>query len=300
MIKAENITKQFNDHVVVDHISLDVAESEVFGFLGPNGAGKTTTVRVLAGLVRPTSGTAYINNIQIGTNERGLRKSIGILTETPGFYDSLSAEHNLRLYATLYEVENAEKQIQKYLELMGLWNRRKDRVASYSKGMKQKLAIIRALFHEPKVVFLDEPTSGLDPEAIVLVRECIEELRQQKRTVFLCTHHLDEAEKWCDRIAVFKRKLLVLDTPSNLRSSLGQAKTRFRLSRVDTQVVDAINREFQCDANLDGDALLVSCDPKNHNPQIIRWLDGMGIDVYFADEISQSLESVYLKLVRGE
>ena len=204
MIKTENLTKQFKTTLAVDQLTLEVKEGEVFGFLGPNGAGKTTTVRMLTSLIVPTSGTAVVNGCVLGKDDTQIRRTVGILTETPGMYDNLSAEYNLRIFAGLYEVKDVPGQVEKYLRMLGLWERRFDEVGTFSKGMKQKLAIARALLHEPRMLFLDEPTTGLDPEAAHLVRDFIDELRKEGRTIFLCTHNLDEADRLCDRIGVFK------------------------------------------------------------------------------------------------
>ncbi len=216
MIHAENLTKRFKETLAVDDLSLDVAEGEVFGFLGPNGAGKTTTVRMLASLIAPTQGTAKVAGFILGRQDTDIRRRIGVLTETPGMYDNLSAEYNLRIFAELCEVKDVTGQIEKYLKMLGLWERRFDAAGTFSKGMKQKLAIARALLHEPRILFLDEPTAGLDPESAHLVREFIVELKKQGRTIFLCTHNLDEADHLCDRVGVFKTRLLVVDTPAKL------------------------------------------------------------------------------------
>ena len=165
MIHIENLTKRFNETLAVDSLTLDVAEGEVFGFLGPNGAGKTTTVRMLTSLIGPTSGTATVGGFELGKENTNIRRTVGVLTETPGMYENLSAEYNLRIFAELYEVKDPASQIEKYLKMLGLWERRFDSAGTFSKGMKQKLAIARALLHEPHILFLDEPTAGLDPEA---------------------------------------------------------------------------------------------------------------------------------------
>ena len=208
MIQTENLSKTFDSFTAVDRLTLDIAEGEVFGFLGPNGAGKTTTVRMLTSLIAPTSGSALVAGHRVGQDDQSIRRNVGILTETPGLYDRLSAERNLRIYAALYEVKNVTGQVEKYLRLLGLWERRHDAAGTFSKGMKQKLAIARALLHEPRVLFLDEPTAGLDPEASRLVRDFIAELKKEGRTIFLCTHNLDEADKLCDRIGVFKSSVI--------------------------------------------------------------------------------------------
>ena len=185
MIRTEGLSKTFksgkkNEEIhAVEQLGLDIKQGEVFGFLGPNGAGKTTTVRMLCSLIAPTGGRAWVNNFEVGKQDREIRASVGILTEQPGMYDRLSAEKNLIVYAKLYGVADVPGQVEKYLRLLGLWERRKDLAGSFSKGMKQKLAIASALLHEPRILYLDEPTSGLDPESAHLVRDFIEELRKE-------------------------------------------------------------------------------------------------------------------------
>lgn len=301
MINTQNLTKKFKDTLAVDRLSIDVREGEVFGFLGPNGAGKTTTVRMLTSLIGPTSGTATVNGFAVGKQDTDIRRSVGILTETPGMYDNLSAEYNLMIYANLYEVNDPRGQVEKYLRMLGLWERRFDEAGAFSKGMKQKLAIARALLHEPRILFLDEPTAGLDPEASRLVRDFIEELRKEGRTIFLCTHNLDEADRLCDRIGVFKTRLLVMDTPDRLRSQLFGRKVVFHLRSAGQDLADALQKlPFVQEARIVDGKLLVTVDnPEEHNPDIIRTLVGCGADVQFVGELRHSLEDVYLKLVQN-
>ena len=203
MIRTEALCKYFqmkNRQInAVDGLSLEVKQGEVFGFLGPNGAGKTTTVRLLVCLIGPTAGRAWVNGLEVGVADRAIRGQVGILTESPGLYERLSARRNLEIFADLYGVKDVKGQAEKYLRLLGLWDRRETEAGTFSKGMRQKLAIARALLHEPPILFLDEPTSGLDPEAAKTVRDFIETLRGQGRTIFMCTHNLDEAERLCDR-----------------------------------------------------------------------------------------------------
>jgi ABC-2 type transport system ATP-binding protein len=301
MISTQQLTKKFGDTLAVENLTLDVKEGEVFGFLGPNGAGKTTTVRMLTTLIGPTSGTATVNGQRLGQNDIEIRRSVGILTETPGLYDNLSAEYNLRIYANLYEVATPAAQVEKYLRMLGLWERRFDTAGTFSKGMKQKLAIARALLHEPRILFLDEPTAGLDPEAARLVRDFIAELRKEGRTIFICTHNLDEADRLCDRIAVFKTRLIVLDTPTALRSQLFGRKVVFHLRQADEALATQVGTlPFVHEVKIIDQKLLVTLDdPENHNPEIIRVLVGAGIDVQFVGELRHSLEDVYLQLVRN-
>ena len=300
MIRTENLTKQFQSTLAVDRLSIEIQEGEVFGFLGPNGAGKTTTVRMLTSLIAPTSGSATINGLRIGQDDTAIRRTVGILTETPGMYDNLSAEFNLEIYAHLYEVKDPKGQVDKYLRLLGLWERRHDEAGAFSKGMKQKLAIARALLHEPRILFLDEPTAALDPEAARLVRDFIAELRKEGRTIFLCTHNLDEADRLCDRIGVFKTSLLVVDTPARLRSQLFGRKVVFHLKGSDEKLAQTISAlPFVHEAKAIDNKLLVTLDdPEAHNPEIIRALVGAGADVQFVGELRHSLEDVYLRLMQ--
>jgi ABC-2 type transport system ATP-binding protein len=185
MIHTENLTKRFKDILAVDSLSIDIHEGEVFGFLGPNGAGKTTTVRMLTSLIGPTSGTATVAGFTVGQQDTEIRRTVGVLTETPGMYDNLSAEFNLRIFAELYDVPDVNGQVEKYLKMLGLFDRRLDSAGTFSKGMKQKLAIARALLHEPGILFLDEPTAALDPEAARLVRDFIAELKKEGRYILM-------------------------------------------------------------------------------------------------------------------
>lgn len=301
MITTQKITKKFGDITAVESLDLEIPEGEVFGFLGPNGAGKTTTVRVLTGLIAPTSGTAQVNGFTLGQDDREIRRSVGLLTETPGLYDSLSTYRNLEIYAHLYEVKDVKGQTEKYLRFLDLWDRREDSAGTLSKGMKQKLSIARALLHEPKTLFLDEPTSALDPEAAHLVREFIVEIKKQGRTIFLCTHNLDEADRLCDRIAVFKTHLLVLDSPSNLRSQIFGRKVIFHLRQADSKYIQLLQSQpYIKDARiLDNKIIITLDDPDQYNPEIIRLLVGSGADIQFVGELRHSLEDVYLQLIKS-
>lgn len=300
MIQTENLTKKFKTVLAVDNLDLHVKQGEVFGFLGPNGAGKTTTVRMLACLIGPTNGQARVNGFRVGEQDIEIRRTVGILTETPGMYDNLSAEYNLRVFASLYEVKDIPGQVEKYLRMLGLWERRFDEVGTFSKGMKQKLAIARALMHEPRILFLDEPTAGLDPEASRLVRDFIAELRKEGRTIFLCTHNLDEADRLCDRIGVFKSRLLVVDTPARLRAQVFGRKVVFHLRQADQALADSVAAlPFVSETKLVDNKLLATMDdPELHNPDILRLLIGAGADVQFVGELRHSLEDVYLRLVK--
>jgi len=302
MIHTENLTKSFGEVLAVDQLSLDVGEGEVFGFLGPNGAGKTTTVRMLTSLIAPTHGNATVAGFDIGRQDTDIRRTVGVLTETPGMYDNLSAEYNLRIFAELYEVQDVAGQVEKYLRMLGLYERRFDAAGTFSKGMKQKLAIARALLHEPRILFLDEPTASLDPEAAHLVRDFIAELKKEGRTIFLCTHNLDEADRLCDRIGVFKTRLLVVDTPANLRASVFGRKVVFHLRAASEKLAGLVLQlPFTREVKLIENKLVVTLDdPNAQNPDIVRALVAAGADVQFVGELRHSLEDVYLQLVKDK
>jgi ABC-2 type transport system ATP-binding protein len=302
MIQTENLTKQFGDHTAVDRLTLDIADGEVFGFLGPNGAGKTTTIRMLTSLITPTSGRARVLNYEVGRDDAQIRRNVGILTETPGMYDRLSAHRNLSIFARLYEVERVDYQVEKYLKLLGLWERRDDPVGAFSKGMRQKLAIGRAMLHEPRVLFLDEPTAALDPEASRLVHDFIGELKGRGRTIFLCTHNLDEADRLCDRVAVFKTQLRVVDTPGRLKRQVYGRQVVFHLGGPAAPYLDRVRamppvKEVEA---ADGKLVATLDDPETHNPDIIRALVAAGADIQFVGEVRYSLEDVYLQLVKED
>lgn len=301
MIKAENLSKYFNGIVAVEKLTLDIAAGEVFGFLGPNGAGKTTTVRMLTSLIAPTSGRAEVAGYHVGEDDREIRRHVGILTEAPGLYERLPAERNLQIYARLYEVDDVDGQVERYLRLLGLWDRRKDPAGTFSKGMKQKLTIARALLHEPRVLFLDEPTAGLDPEAAKLVRDFVEELRTQGRTIFLCTHNLDEAERLCDRIAVFNQTLRVVDTPGALRREIYGRQVVFHLGSAPEPCLPLVQElAYVREARAVDNKLVLSIDePERYNPELIRLLVGAGAEIQFVGEIRHSLEDIYLQMVRS-
>jgi ABC-2 type transport system ATP-binding protein len=301
MIHTKSLTKKFGSVLAVDNLNLDIPEGEVFGFLGPNGAGKTTTVRMLTSLISPTLGSATVGGFAIGRQDTDIRRTVGLLTETPGMYDNLSAEYNLKIYAELYEVADVRGQVEKYLKMLGLWDRRLDAAGTFSKGMKQKLAIARALLHEPRILFLDEPTAGLDPEASHLVREFIAELKKEGRTIFLCTHNLDEADRLCDRVGVFKTRLLVVDTPMKLRNSVFGRKVVIHLRSADENLAEAVRRlAFVREVNVVETKLVVTLEnPEAQNPDLIRELVRAGADVMFVGELRHSLEDVYLQLMKN-
>jgi ABC-2 type transport system ATP-binding protein len=304
LIDTDNLTRKFGDLVAVDSLSLHVEEGEVFGFLGPNGAGKTTTVRMLCCLISKTSGTATVGDhtVESEADCLAIRKMVGLLPENVGLYESLSAFRNLDFYGQLYEVPDEQRKanIQRLLQLLGIWDRRDDAVGTFSKGTKQKIAIARALIHDPQVLFLDEPTANLDPEAAKTVRDFILELKKEKRTIFLNTHNLDEAERLCDRIGILKTHLIAVDSPTNLEHSLYNRKTIIHLDKITDAVMEAVKKinavkNIRTSENM----LILDMDnPERDNPDLVRAIVGAGGNVQYVTELKSTLEDVYLKLIR--
>jgi ABC-2 type transport system ATP-binding protein len=302
IIEACGLTKNFGQTAAVEELSLQVEEGDVLGFLGPNGAGKTTTIRMLTGIIAPTSGYATIAGQRTDDNVEKLHEAIGLLTESPGFYDRLSARRNLEYFASFYPGLNTSAQVEKYLRLMGLWDRREDRVGGFSKGMKQRLALARALLHEPAVLFLDEPTSGLDPEASQEVRQMIGRLSSEGRTIFLSTHNLAEAELLCHRIAVIRTRLLVMDTGEELRRRFFHRQVVIQLEAPDKSVVEAVrDLTFVQDVREESNELFIElADPEKNRPELVRAIVEAGGRILEVTERQHPLEEVYLRLIREE
>jgi ABC-2 type transport system ATP-binding protein len=220
-ITATNLVYQYGDLTAVDGISFEVAEGEVLGFLGPNGAGKTTTVKMLTGQLKPKSGQATLLGLDIVKNARKVKSQIGVSFEIPNMYEQMSAEENLKLFANLYGVKNFDAR--PLLEKVGLGGREGERVEGYSKGMKQRLMVARALVSKPKILFLDEPTEGLDPVSSESIRNLILEQANNGTTIFLTTHDMMEADKISNRVAFINQgKIVALDTPHELKQQFGK------------------------------------------------------------------------------
>jgi ABC-2 type transport system ATP-binding protein len=305
MIELENLTRKFGELTAVDNVTLNVNKGEIFGFLGPNGAGKSTTVRMLCCLISKTSGKARVGDFDIDYEEDRLkiRKTIGYLSGDVGLYENLSAYKNLDFYGKLYEVPSAEREenIKRLLQLVGLWDRKDDAAAGLSKGMKQKLAIARTLIHEPQVLFLDEPTANLDPLAAKTVRDFILELKKEKRTIFMNTHNLDEAERVCDRIAVLKTKLIAVGSPEDLERSVSNRKTVVQLESNGDSVLAAVKKLSTVKSvSKSANKIILDMDnPEKDNPQLVRTIVAAGGNIQYVTESRSTLEDVYLKLVRG-
>ena len=304
MIDTVSLTRKFDDLTAVDGLTLQVDDGEIFGFLGPNGAGKTTTLRMLCCHISKTSGEAWIDGYDVDDPEDSLkiRKNIGLLPENVGLYDDLSAYDNLDFYGKLYECsENQRKEnIEHFFKILGLWDSRDVLVGNFSKGMKQKLAISRALIHDPRILFLDEPTANLDPESAKTVRDFILQLKKEKNTtIFLNTHNLDEAQRVCDKIGIFNTHLLATGTPEELEGSVWGNKTVIQLDHVNNIILEALNKLSFKNIVVENNIITIDVNnPKQENPLIINAIVDAGGQIQYVRKLSPTLEDAYLKFVR--
>lgn len=305
MIETVGLGRMFGSKPAVEDLNLKVDEGEVFGLLGPNGAGKTTTIRMLCCLIGQSSGTAFVNGFEINKEPDAsrIRSIVGLLPESPGLYESLSASRNLDFYAQIYGLpkDRREKRIEELLKMLELWDRREEPVATYSKGMKQKIAIARAFVHSPQVVFLDEPTAGLDPQASVTVREFLIQLSGEGRTIFINSHHLDEVERLCDRIAVMNRTAIAVGAPDELARRYWGRTTVIELAGSPEAYIDTV-RGLGFASNVraeDGRILVDLDDPELRNPVIVDALTRAGAKIEYVTELKRTLEDVYMKLIGG-
>jgi len=305
LIEAVDLTRKFDGLVAVNGVTFQVDEGEVFGFLGPNGAGKTTTVRMLCCLISKTSGKARIANYEVGNEADSprIRKMIGLVPDNVGLYEAMSAYDNLDFYGKLYDrSESQRKESNEYfLRMLGLWEKRGAPAGTFSKGMKQKLAVARALIHEPQVLFLDEPTANLDPESAKTVRDFILDLKKQKKTIFLNTHNLDEAQRICDRIAILNTKLMAIGTAEELERTVKGRQTVIQLARVSAAVARALEGLSLANLSYDGArAAFDVTDPEKENPPVVRTIVEAGGEVQTVTVQGSTLEEAYLKLVRNQ
>jgi ABC-2 type transport system ATP-binding protein len=298
IINTNGLTRKFGDKTAVDQLTLEVQAGEIFGFLGHNGAGKTTTVRLLNGVLDAQAGTASVLGLSPAKNGPALRRRTGVLTETPSVDERLTARDNLRIYAELYDVprEQVRRRVDEMLELFELSDRASEKVGGFSKGMKQRLALARALLHKPDLLFLDEPTSGLDPVAAKQVRDMITHFsRDEGNTAFICTHNLVEAQRLCDRVGVMEHgRLLAVGTPSELARQLG-SRARIELEVASAQVSHAqkVLQGTADDVTVEHDTLIVAGVDREFIPKALAALVTAGISVYRVTPGEPSLEDIY-------
>jgi ABC-2 type transport system ATP-binding protein len=299
VLTASHLSRRFGDRLAVDDVSFTLEPGEIFALLGPNGAGKTTTLRILAGLIAPTTGSVEIDGQRMGPQSAPqLRARIGFLTEAPGLWDRLTVRDNLLVYARMYGLPSPLKVVDEALERFEIRDRGDDRAAQLSKGLKQRVALARSLLHDPRIAMLDEPTSGLDPASAREVRDLVLSLRAQGRTILLCTHNLDEVERVADRVAVLSRRLIAIGTPASLRSKLFAPRVRITLSQQAEPFAIQLRSAGLSDVRVEGSVLLVGiANSTITTPDVVRRLveAGAGVESVMPEE--PPLEDVYLKLL---
>jgi len=303
VIETHDLTRRFGRQLAVDRLNLKVERGEVFGFLGPNGAGKTTTIRLLNGILSATSGAVRLNGLDPAVEGSAVRRRTGVLTETPALYEQLSARENLRIFGALCGVPAGELngRADAVLEMLGLRERAGDKAGTYSKGMKQRLVIARALIHQPDILFLDEPTAGLDPAAARQVQELIEELSHKEgRTVFLCTHNLVEAQRLCDRVGVInKGRLLAEGTPAELSTRLWRGNW-VQVELGEGQAAAMLTRLRGAggvlELQIDGKSLEAHLDDAGRTPALVGAIVAAGGEIYRVTPREHSLEEIYFEL----
>ncbi len=303
MIEADHLGKRFGDFEAVRDVSLRVAAGGVLALVGPNGAGKTTTVRMLAGILAPTGGSACINGLDVVRHAQEIRRRVGVLTEMPGLYLRSTAREYLDFFGEAYGLSRAQRR-QRTTDLMTQFQMNDvidRRLSEYSKGMKQKLALIRSMLHDPEVLLLDEPTSAMDPHSARLVHDALLQLRDQRRSIILCTHNLVEAEMMADTIAIIRRGEIVVEgSPSGLKAQLlGRPLMEVRFAHSLNGLLPELEARIPVESSGETWVRYWSSDPVADNPPLLRWLSDQKMDVVTLSEVPRSLEEVYLRVVNG-
>ena len=307
MIEANALSRRFGKFVAVDNLNLSVPDGTILALLGPNGAGKTTTVRMLAGLLAPSSGSATVAGCDVGNDPAGVRARIGLVTDVPGLYGQMTLPSYLEFFGQIYGLSGAglRKRIDELIDFFELSEHKRERMVGFSKGMKQKVALARALLHEPGVLFLDEPTSGLDPLAARAVRDLIVSLKHARRTIVLCTHDLGEAERLADEIVIIQSgRLVAHGSPSSLRlGATPDTLVRIELVQPSPEALDVVARHpgvVAPEHMVEGEHLVISFHtgcPEEVNPEIIRELVATRARIVAVTCETRSLEDVYSAMV---
>jgi ABC-2 type transport system ATP-binding protein len=301
-IRTNQLTRNFETVCAVDHLNLEVPKGIVFGFLGPNGSGKTTTIRLLLGLLKPSQGTAEVLGFDIDKQAQEIRQRCGALLEFNGIYERLSAQDNLEFYAQVWHMPAGERsaRIKELLLHLDLWDRRYELAGTWSRGMKQKLAIARALLHRPQLIFLDEPTAGLDPVAAAAIRKDLASLAAREEvTVFLTTHNLAEAEKLCQLVGVIRNgRLLALGSPEQLRSQAGKPRLEVRGSGFTPTVLQELRARPEVSELVQRDGqLLIHLNQSAETPPLVNLLVRCGAQIDEVRKGQADLEETFLSLV---
>ncbi len=308
-IEAEGLTKRFGTLTALDNLSFRVDPGEIFGLLGPNGSGKTTTVRILSCLISPSEGSARVAGFDILKDPLKVREAVGVLTENPGIYDRLTAMENMEFFAEAYGLKDQSKRearVKELLEFFDLWDRRGEKAGTFSKGMRQKLAIAKAVVHSPQVVFLDEPTSSLDPKAAKDIRDLMEKMsRQERHTIVLCTHNLEEAQRLCSRVMIIRRgAALATGSIDDLQKKLhGAPELKVTLEEVNARLLDKASKiKLVKSVKLEGTTSLIFDldDPETETPDVVNSLVAGGARVKSVNILKPTLEDAYLELTKEE
>jgi ABC-2 type transport system ATP-binding protein len=301
MIELTDLTKRFDDFTAVDRVTLSVQPGEILALLGPNGAGKTTTIRMLAAILRPTAGEARVAGYSVTEQPQEVRRRVGVLTEHPGLYLRMRGGQYLDFFGRLMGVsaDERERRARDLLGRFGMADAWGQRMGTYSKGMRQKMALVRAMLHDPPVLLLDEPTSAMDPHSAKLVRDSVIGLRHHQRAIVLCTHNLPEAEAIADRIAIIRRgKIIALGTPAELKERLlGMPLMELRLAQPTDGVVKLLSDLVDVEAHGEDWVRYFTPDPRDTNPKLLSLLAARGVGVVTLGEVPRSLEDVYLRVV---
>jgi ABC-2 type transport system ATP-binding protein len=297
-VRATALTRTFDARVAVSDLSLSLHAGEIVALLGPNGAGKTTTLRMLAGLIPSSRGeiTLLGRTLTMSTAD-DLRRHVGLLTESPGMWDRLSVRLNLMTYARLHSLPHRDEAVRKVLALVGLSDRASDAAGALSKGLRQRLAIARALLHEPSILLLDEPTSGLDPASARQVRDLISDLRRQGRAILVSTHNLVEAESLADRIAVLNTRLLAFDAPAALRRQFSGARVEIEVEGPAERWLVPLQAQNARSIDASGSVLTVTLTDEDRTPDFVAALVQSGARIRRVAPGERTLEEVYLSLV---
>jgi ABC-2 type transport system ATP-binding protein len=303
-VEVCHLTKVFGGRTAVSDVSFSVAAGEVFGFLGPNGAGKTTTVRILGTLIAPTSGSATVAGIPVGSGGAAeIRRRIAVMPESPGLYQRLTVTENLEYFARLYGLPRRPERIAEALAAVGLADRAHDLTGRLSKGLRQRTALARSLLNDPAVLFLDEPTAGLDPVAAAGVHGLIAGLRDRGVTVFLTTHRLEEAERLCDRVAIMSTRLRTIGRPDDLRRELFTTSLEVTVAAAlpkPDRVFGGLAAVQEWKAVGPAGYVLTVSDVGRAAPAVTRALVAAGADVLSIARSRHTLEDVYLELVGAD
>ena len=301
MIELAGLTKQFDGFTAVDGVTLTVAAGEILALLGPNGAGKTTTVRMLAAILRPTVGRACVAGYDVVEHPREVRRRVGLLTEHPGLYLRMRGQEYLDFFGRLMglSADECRRRGRELLARFGMPEAWDQRMGTYSKGMQQKMALVRAMLHDPSVLLLDEPTSAMDPHSAKLVRDAILGLRHHQRAIVICTHNLAEAEALADRIAIIRRgKIIALGTPAELKTRLlGPPLMELCLSHPVDGIVKLVSDLVSVEAQGEDWLRYSTPAPQQANPRLLHTLASHSVGVFTLSEVPRSLEDVYLRVV---